>query len=41
MIEKTLTVYILLRIKFRNGMMKNVLAGSIKFTLAKKKKLGK
>ena len=41
MIEKTLIVYILLRTKFRNGMMKNVLAGSIKFTLAKKKKAWK
>ena len=42
MIEKTLTIYILLRIKLRNGKMKIALAGSVKFTLTKeKKKLGK
>ena len=42
MIEKTLIIYILLRIKLRNGKMKIFLAGSVKFTLTKvKKKLGK
>ena len=35
MIEKTLTIYILLRIKLRNRKMKIVLAGSVKFTLTK------
>ena len=41
MIEKTLIIYILLRIKLRNGKMKIVLAGSVKFTLTKgEKKLG-
>ena len=38
MIEKTLTIYILLRIKLRNGKMKIALAGSVKFTLTKEKK---
>ena len=37
MIEKKL----LLRIKLRNGKMKIILAGSVKFTLKRKKKLGK
>ena len=41
MIEKTLIIYILLRIKLRNGKMKIVLAGSVKFTLTKKKKAWK
>ena len=35
MIEKTLIIYILLRTKLRNGKMKIVLAGSVKFTLTK------
>ena len=39
MIENTLIIYIL--IKLRNRRMKIVLAGSVKFTLTKKKKLGK
>ena len=38
MIKKTLIIYILLRIKLRNGKMKIVLAGSVKFTLTKGKK---
>ena len=38
MIEKTLIIYILLRIKLRNGKMKIILAGSVKFTLTKEKK---
>ena len=38
MIEKTLIIYILLRVKLRNGKMKIVLAGSVKFTLTKEKK---
>ena len=38
MIENTLTIYILLRIKLRSRKMKIVLAGSVKFTLAKGKK---
>ena len=38
MIEKILIIYILLRIKLRNGKMKIVLAGSVKFTLTKEKK---
>ena len=38
MIEKTLITYILLRVKLRNGKMKIFLAGSVKFTLTKKKK---
>ena len=38
MIEKTLIIYILLRIKLRNGKMKIVLAGSVKFKLTKEKK---
>ena len=38
MTEKTLTIYILLRIKLRNGKMKIALAGSVKFTLTKEKK---
>ena len=38
MIEKTLIIYILLRIKLRNGKMKIVLAGSVKFTLTKEEK---
>ena len=37
-IEKTLIIYILLRIKLRNGKMKIVLAGSVKFKLAKEKR---
>ena len=41
MIEKTLIVYILLRIKLRNGKMEIALAVSVKFTLTKEKKLGK
>ena len=41
MIENTLIIYILLRIKLRNRKMKIVLAGSVKFTLTKGKKLGK
>ena len=39
MIEKTLILYILLRIKLRNAKVKNVLAGSVKFTLTKEKKV--
>ena len=39
MIENTLIIYIL--IKLRKRRMKIVLAGSVKFTLTKKKKLGK
>ena len=38
MIKKTLIIYILLRIKLRNGKMKIVFAGSAKFTLIKEKK---
>ena len=38
MIENTLIIYILLRIKLRNRKMKIVLAGSVKFTLTKEKK---
>ena len=38
MIENTLIIYILLRIKLRNRKMKIVLAGSVKFTLTKGKK---
>ena len=38
MIEKTLIIYILLRIKLRNAKMKIVLPGSVKFTLTKGKK---
>ena len=38
MTEKTLIIYRLLRIKLRNGKMKIVLAGSVKFTLTKGKK---
>ena len=41
MIKKTLIIYILLRIKLRNGKMKIVLAGSVKFTLTKGKKASK
>ena len=41
MIENTLIIYILLRIKLRNRKMKIVLAGPVKFTLTKEKKLGK
>ena len=41
MIEKTLIIYILLRIKLRNGKVKIVLAGSVKFTLTKGKKAWK
>ena len=41
MIEKTLIVYILLRIKLRNGKMEIALAGSVKFTLTKEKKAWK
>ena len=42
MIENTLIIYILLRIKLRNRKMKIVLAGSVKYTLTnEKKKLGK
>ena len=41
MIEKKFIIYILLRIKLRNGKMKIILAGSVKFTLKRKKKLGK
>ena len=41
MIEKTLITYILLRVKLRNGKMKIFLAGSVKFTLTKKKKAWK
>ena len=41
MTEKTLIIYILLRIKLRNGKMKIVLAGSVKFTLTKGKKAWK
>ena len=47
MIENTLIIYILLRIKLRNRKMKIALEGSVKFTLTKgkeslekKKKLG-
>ena len=40
MIENTLIIYILLRIKLRNRKMKIALAGSVKFTLIKKKSLG-
>ena len=47
MIENTLIIYVLLRIKLRNRKMKIVLAGSVKYTLTnekksleKKKKLG-
>ena len=38
MIEKTLIIYILLRIKSRNRKIKIVLTGSVKFTLTKGKK---
>ena len=38
MIEKTVIIYILLRIKLRNGKTKIVLAGSVKFTFTKAKK---
>ena len=38
MIEKTLIIYILLRIKLRNGKMKIALAGFVEFTLTKEKK---
>ena len=38
MIEKTLIIYMLLATKLRNGKMKIVLAGSVKFTLTKEKK---
>ena len=38
MIENTLIIYILLRIKLRNTKIKIVLAGSVKSTLAKEKK---
>ena len=38
MIEKALIIYILLRKKLRNGKMKIVVAGSVKFTLIKEKK---
>ena len=38
MIENTLIIYILLRIKLRNRKIKIVLAGSVKFTLTKEKK---
>ena len=41
MIEKTLIIYILLRIKLTNGKMKIVLTGSVKFKLTKEKWLGK
>ena len=41
MIEKTLIIYVLLRIKLRNGKMKIVLKGSVKFTCTKKKKAWK
>ena len=41
MTEKTLIIYILLRVKLRNGKMKIVLAGSVKFTLTKEKKAWK
>ena len=41
MIEKALIIYIVLRIKFRNGKMKIVLAGSVKFTSTKEKKIQK
>ena len=41
MIEKTVIIYILLRIKLRNKKMKIFLSGSVKFTLTKEKKLGK
>ena len=41
MIENTLIIYILLRIKLRNRKMKIVLAGSVKFTLTKEKKAWK
>ena len=41
MIEKTLIIYILLRIKSRNGKIKIVLTGSVKFTLTKGKKAWK
>ena len=38
MIENTLIIYILLRIKLRNRKMKIVLAGSVKYTLTNEKK---
>ena len=38
MIEKTLVIYILSRIKLRNGKIKIVIASSVKFTLTKGKK---
>ena len=41
MIEKTVIIYILLRIKLRNGKTKIVLAGSVKFTFTKAKKAWK
>ena len=41
MIENTLIIYILLRIKLRNRAMQIVLAGSVKFTLTKEKKAWK
>ena len=37
-IENTLIIYILLRIKLKKRKMKIVLAGSVKFTLTKEKK---
>ena len=40
MIENILIIYVLLRIKLRNRKMNIVLAGSVKFTLTKEKKLG-
>ena len=41
MIEKTVIIYIFLRIKLRNGKTKIVLAGSVKFTFTKAKKAWK
>ena len=38
MTEKTLIIYILLRVKLRNGKMKIIFAGSVKFTLTEAKK---
>ena len=38
MIKKALVIYILLRIKLRNGKVTIVLAGSVKLTLTKEKK---
>ena len=41
MLEKTLKIYILITTKLRNGKMKIILAGSVKFILTKEKKVWK